>query len=173
MLGFTLEQAQRFDGGVVLMHDIHQATADALEDVILTLSEAGFTFTRLTDTDTFPNLNAGIVADRPYLGEACDTTDDRCFETEYLSWCEPTDASGATTGICTMPCEGTCTDRDGAATTFCMTVDPGAGQCVGQSQAINGYCEDLPGTIEGVADRFVGDSGSGAATTEVCAPTQW
>lgn len=172
MLGFTLEQAARFDGGVVLMHDIHESTADALEGLIVALLAAGFTFTSLDDAAAFPNLNAGIIPDFPYLGEACDPVADACFQNEYLSWCESTDSDGAA-GICTMPCAGTCTDRDGAATTFCMEVAPGAGQCVGQSGPLNGECEALPGTVEVAADRYVGASGVEPASAEVCAPSAW
>ncbi|MBA2321169.1 MAG: polysaccharide deacetylase family protein [Deltaproteobacteria bacterium] len=157
MLGFTLEQSVRFDGGVVLLHDIHDATADALEDVIFTLLSAGFTFTSLDDTDAFPNLNSGVVVDRPYLGEACVDSDDHCFETEYLSYCEG--------GICTMPCERSCPERDGGAATFCMAVETGAGQCVAESEGLNDFCAALPGTSEVVAEAY-----DGSGTAEVCAP---
>jgi hypothetical protein len=74
--------------------------------------------------------------------------------------------------VCTLPCEGLCLDRDGAATTFCADV-AGAGQCVGRTEARNGWCADVPGTVDAVFDRWVGDSGVSATVADVCAPAHW
>jgi peptidoglycan/xylan/chitin deacetylase (PgdA/CDA1 family) len=175
MLGFTMEQVRRFDGGVILLHDIHAYTADSVDDLIDALLAEGFVLTSLSDLMAFPLLNAGTPADLPYLGEACDTTDDRCWQIEYQSWCEPTHPGdpSATTGVCVLPCEGLCYDRPGAATTFCATVEPGAGLCVGRSESRNDDCDALPGTVPAALDRWVGDSGVSASTAEVCVPPAW
>jgi peptidoglycan-N-acetylglucosamine deacetylase len=175
MRGFIVEQVGRFDGGVVLFHDIHSYTADSLEDVILDLTAAGFTFAALDDSSAWPNLNAGTPADLPYLGEACSLDDDLCWQVEYMSWCEPVNPSDSNDlrGVCTLPCEGYCGDRDGAATTFCAEQTTGAGQCIGRSDLLNGYCADVPGSVEQVMDRHVGSSSAGAATADVCAPDGW
>ncbi len=174
MRGFTLEQVARFDGGIVLFHDIHAYTAAELEDMIIELTAAGFTFTSLDDATAFPNLVAGTPADLPYLGEPCDLTEDLCWQVEYSSWCEPVtpDDASDTRGVCTLPCEGTCLDRDGAAITFCADIG-GAGQCVGRSEARNDWCAGVPGSLDSAFDRFVGGSGAGAAVVDVCAPPHW
>lgn len=114
-------------------------------------------------------------ADLPYLGETCDLLDDRCWLVEDIAWCEPVDPDDPASrdGVCTMPCEGLCLDRDGAATTFCAELLPGAGQCIGRAEPINGFCDLVPGTTARTFDRFVGESGVGATSAEVCAPPHW
>ena len=175
MLGFTMEQVRRFNGGVILMHDIHQYTADSLKPLLDALIAEGYTFTSLDDLAVFPLLNNDNPADLPYLGEACNPLEDACWQIEYQSWCEPThpDDAASTTGMCTLPCEGFCFDRPGAATTFCATVDPGAGQCVGRSASENAWCEGIEGTVETALDRWVGNSGVSETTADVCAPPDW
>jgi peptidoglycan/xylan/chitin deacetylase (PgdA/CDA1 family) len=175
MRGFIVEQARRYDGGVVLFHDVHSWTAAVLEDVILDLLADGFTFTSLDDTNAFPNLVAGTPVDIPYLGEACDTLDDLCFHAEYFAWCEPVEPSNPANrvGVCTMPCDGYCLDRDGAEWTFCAEVSPGAGQCIGRAGDRNDWCADLPDTVRMTVDRYVGTSGAATASREVCAPASW
>lgn len=166
MIGFTMEQIDRFDGGIVLMHDIHQSTADALPDLIQALRDGGYTFTALDDATAWPNLVADTPADLPFLGEACDPLNDACWQVEYSSWCAP--VGDGFDGICVLPCEGTCPDRAGAATTFCQTVEPGAGECVGRAHAVNDWCARLPQTNVVQADRYVGSSSSSPLTTDVC-----
>jgi len=175
MIGWTMEQIRRHDGGIVLLHDIHLWTAATLEALVIAIEAEGFTFVALDDASAWPNLVAGTPADLPYLGEPCDLLDDRCWLVEDLAWCEPIDPidSASTAGVCTMPCEGLCLDRDGAATTFCAELLPGAGQCIGRAEAINGFCALVPGTISRTFDRFIGDSGAAATSAEVCAPPHW
>ncbi len=172
MRSFILEQAARYDGGILLFHDIHAWTVNAMPDIIADLRGAGYTFVALTDLDTHPNLNAGTPDDIPYLGEACDTANDLCFHSEYFAWCEPTDPDNAamTTGVCTMPCEGLCPDRDGAASTFCAETSTDYGQCFARSSDINERCSLIPGSTPTAFGRFVGDSGAGATTATVCTP---
>lgn len=171
MFGLSLEQIHRFDGGVVLFHDIHAWTLDHLEDFVNLLLDEGYTFAALDDVGVLPNLNAGTPADLPYLGEACSVSDDRCWQVEHAAWCEPV-ADGDDRGVCTLPCEGYCLDRDGAATTFCADVG-GTGQCIGRADPINAECAALPGTVALDVDRYVGGSGAPDATVEVCAPQHW
>lgn len=166
MLGFTLEQLERFDGGIVLMHDIHASTADFVPLLIAELKSRGFTFTSLDDLTTFPNLNGDTPVDLPFLGEACDPADDACWQIEYTSYCVP--VGDGTHGICTLPCEGTCVDRPGAATTFCMTTETEAGECVARSHARNDWCAELPGTEPVSAARYVGSSSASPLTLDVC-----
>jgi peptidoglycan/xylan/chitin deacetylase (PgdA/CDA1 family) len=174
MIGLSMEQIRRFDGGIVLFHDIHTWTAEQLGPFIEAALAEGFRFTTITDTEVFPNLVAGTPADLPYLGERCDTTDDLCWQVEHDAWCEPVAPGDPdnTDGICTLPCEGLCLDRAGAAVTFCAET-AGTGQCVGQSASQNGFCADLPGTDETDLPRFVGTSGVSDGTATVCAPAHW
>lgn len=171
MLGLSLEQIHRFDGGVVLFHDIHAFTAEQLPAFIEALLDEGYTFAALTDAAAFPNLVAGTPADLPYLGERCDVLDDRCWQVEHEAWCEPTrpEDPESQDGICTLPCEGYCLDRDGAAVTFCASIGEGVGQCAGRSASQNGYCADLPGTSERSFDR----NGEPAGSATICAPEHW
>lgn len=172
MIAYTVEQAQRYDGGIVLLHDIHAWTAEVLPDLLDALENAGFTFVALDDLDAFPNLNAGTPADMPYLGESCDTVADTCFHAEYFAWCEPTDLA-TTDGICTMPCEGLCPDRDGAALTFCAELSTGAGQCTSRAESLNDWCADLPGAVPLTMDRHIGSSGASVSRQQVCGAEDW
>jgi peptidoglycan/xylan/chitin deacetylase (PgdA/CDA1 family) len=165
MLGFTMEQVDRFDGGIVLMHDIHQATADFLPTLLTTLKDDGYTFVPL-DSDAWPNLHADTPADLPFLGESCDPIEDACWQVEYSSFCVP--VGDGTHGVCTLPCEGTCPDRAGASTTFCMATTTGAGECVARADARNRQCATLPGTQPVSADRFVGSSSASPLSLDVC-----
>jgi peptidoglycan/xylan/chitin deacetylase (PgdA/CDA1 family) len=171
MRGWIVEQVVRFDGGVVLFHDIHDYTADSLDDVIADLRDRGFTFTSLDDLTAFPMLNAGTPADLPYLGEPCDPSADACWQVEFEAWCSS--ASDAGDGVCTLACEGLCPDRDGAATTFCATVPSDAGQCTSRAEGINQWCDAVPGTEAAWTERFVGASGEDDATVEACIPEAW
>jgi len=175
MLGFTIEQLERFDGGVVLYHDIHPYVANELEAHLEAMVDAGFTFVDLDDATALPNLNAGAPADLPFVGEACQTDNDLCWMVEYDAWCEPTDPGGpGTEGICTLPCEGYCLDRDGNATTFCAEPYPGGfGLCTSRSDDLNDCCDALPGTLAESMDRWVGDSSASDATVTACVPDSW
>ncbi|MEZ4241755.1 MAG: polysaccharide deacetylase family protein [Myxococcota bacterium] len=170
MIGWTMEQIRRFDGGVILFHDIHTFTADELAPLLDQLLDEGYTFGALDDAGLLPNLNAGTPADLPYLGERCDPTDDQCWQVEFRAWCEPTDPDdpSSTDGVCTLPCEGYCLDRDGAATTFCADLG-GAGQCAGRQASQNDGCDALPGTVPATFDRF----GSPPGQATICAPPHW
>lgn len=57
-VGSVVQSTQRFEGGILLFHDTRQFTAEHLEEVIVALKEAGFTFTNLDDADMLPILHA-------------------------------------------------------------------------------------------------------------------
>jgi hypothetical protein len=79
-------------------------------------------------------------------------------------------ADEETHGFCTIPCAGSCPDRTGEATTFCIELDLGRGQCVSKAEAINDQCSDLPGTRIEERDRFVGTTNATRTEAWVCAP---
>jgi len=111
--------------------------------------------------------------DEPWIGSPC-ATDVTCG---FVIAGGPTGhcheffarTSGSTAGICVLPCEGYCPDRQGAAPTFCAQWD-GAGLCLAQAGPLNQQCAALPGTIASSLDRHVGQSRAAAATARVCAP---
>ncbi len=168
MYGWTLDQLAAFDGGVFLYHDVHQYTADELEEIILTAESAGYTFTHLSDADAFPLLNAGTPYDFPWVGEACAVSEDTCWQVEYLSWCEETQPA-EDMGMCVLDCTTSqCIDRDGAAPLFCAETAPGEGTCLPFASAANGYCDGLPGTVSAHMDAF-----ESSRTGRVCLPESW
>lgn len=171
MRAYVLEQVRAFDGGVLLLHDIHQFTADHLEDLIVDLLTDGFTFTSLGDADAFPRLVADDPYPFPWVGEPCDTSEDTCWQVEWSAWCEPTDAPGlpATAGLCVLPCEAAsdCVDRDGSAPLACVDTG-GAGTCLAEAQPINDDCADYPGARAANLPHW-----PSGATAEVCLPYAW
>jgi peptidoglycan/xylan/chitin deacetylase (PgdA/CDA1 family) len=46
------------EGGVMLMHDIHNFTAQNLKTLLTALESRGYRFVRIDDAQVFPNLNA-------------------------------------------------------------------------------------------------------------------
>ncbi len=59
-VAYTLSQARRHNGGILLMHDVHRFTRDELHRLITTLQGEGFEFVSLDDASAFPKLNDGI-----------------------------------------------------------------------------------------------------------------
>ena len=161
MAAFTLSQVRKYNGGIVLYHDIHQNTANSLEGIINSLKSEGYTFTNIDDTDTFPRLN-GLTP--PFVGDSCATDTECSFE-------GGTCAVNPSGGFCTVACEGYCPDASGKAATFCASLDGGAsGSCVSKAGDLNQNCELVPGTRAQSASRFVGQSGAPASTATVCLP---
>lgn len=68
MVGFTLSQFPRYEGGIVLLHDIHHNTVALLPALIAALRDAGATFVHLDDIEVLPQLNAEI---EPPVAPAC------------------------------------------------------------------------------------------------------
>jgi len=156
MVGFVMDQAARYEGGILLFHDIHRYTADAVVEIIDRLAAAGFTFTNLDDMAAFPRLNGETP---PFVGDACDD-DDQCMFTPG-SFCH--DA-----GFCTVPCAGTC--DDGPKATFCIqNGEADEGICVVKTDDA-AACEGVPNTSAKMTDRYIGGSGASARTAQVCAP---
>jgi hypothetical protein len=107
-----------------------------------------------------------------WIGDAC--TDDRSCQFANGSAGLCTRWAGATTGICTVSCEGLCPDLAGHGSTFCVSAsllggDEG-GYCARKPGADNDFCADVPGLTARSASRYLGDSSAAARTAEVCLP---
>ena len=155
MVGFIMQQLHQNNGGIILMHDIHQSTADHLEEILTRLEADGFTFARLDDATVLPKLNG--VAPK-FIGDLC-THDSDC-----------TFAGGrcAAAGFCTQTCTSTCPDQTGKAGTFCIAdrTSAGHGLCVAKSAPQNNSCALLPSTTAQTVGRF----NNPTVTALVCAP---
>jgi peptidoglycan/xylan/chitin deacetylase (PgdA/CDA1 family) len=138
MRGYILSQVREMNGGILLMHDIHRSSADALDGILTALEAEGFTFVRLDDASMLPVLNGAPPPPRTWIGDAC-STDAQC--TFAGGFCVEDGAGG---GVCTQACTSTCPDMGGYPLTRCVAApspdDPGqttnlctvsctAGQC--------------------------------------------
>lgn len=168
MRGFTVAQLERFEGGVVLLHDIHNRTADELPALIADLTAAGFTFAALDDLAVFPRLNQDDPYDFAWIGESCDPSDDPCFQVEWRSVCQPTSGGH---GVCVLPCDrdAHCADRDGGAPLRCVDAGSG-GACLAEATGVNDDCADIPGTYPESRNALSSSDGPGA---RVCVPGGW
>lgn len=106
----------------------------------------------------------------PFVGAPCSCESDCGFTVRgQTGWCHPA-------GFCTLNCEGSCPDRAGYASTFCVGVsdidNSQGGMCVSKASPENGHCADLPNTLDRPRDRYVGSSSSAARTDTVCVPTE-
>ena len=103
--------------------------------------------------------------DFPWIGEACDTSYDTCWQIEYESHCEPTGdpSEPATAGVCVLTCAGPkrCTDRDGVAPLACVGTSEGD-VCLSEADVLNHECADVPGTVKTKLDGV-----------DVCVPYAW
>lgn len=162
MKGYILSQVRANNGGIMLMHDIHQSTADHLDEILTALEAAGYTFVRLDDVSAWPRLNGTTPTASPFIGTLC-TTDAQCAFTGGR--CHAA-------GFCTKSCAGSCPDQAGSAGTFCIAdaAASNAGMCVSKAATQNNQCALLPRTAKVDAARFVGTSGAAPATATVCAP---
>ena len=169
MLGYILSQARSEGGGIMLFHDIHANTVDHLEAIIQMLLQDGFTFVRVDDVATFPQLN-GVTP--PFVGTECDAPADCSFTAGNATGeCLQFGGQGSTQGFCTIDCQGYCPDKAGKAPTFCTSLDDGqSGHCLPKSDALNHSCADLPGTTPTTVQRFVGSSGVSQTSAVVCLP---
>jgi len=163
MLGYVMSQVHSTNGGIILFHDIHQSTADHLEQILTRLESEGYKFVRIDDTTVFPRLN-GLTP--KFIGDTCTTDADCAFSTNgHTGSCHPA-------GFCTIPCAGSCPDADGKAPTFCMADErmDNTGMCVSKAAIQNQQCALLPDTENRAEARFLGTSGAAPATANVCAP---
>ncbi len=107
-----------------------------------------------------------------WVGDACSQDADCDFSDKGTpGFCFTFTDNGAATGICTVPCEGLCPDRNGEPFTFCVRSDTeGVGICVEREDASNSSCGDFPNSYASLEDRFVGRSGASASQKRVCMP---
>jgi len=145
MVGFIMQQLHQNNGGIILMHDIHQSTADHLDEILTRLEADGFTFARLDDVSVLPRLN-GITP--KFIGDSC----------AQDAECTFTGGRCADAGFCTQTCSATCPDQSGKASTFCVASPEadhaGEGMCVAKSAPQNNSCATLPGTSALTEPRF-------------------
>jgi peptidoglycan/xylan/chitin deacetylase (PgdA/CDA1 family) len=106
MPGFVMSQVRARRGGIVLFHDIHQSTADALDGLLTTLVAEGYAFVGIDDATVLPRLNG--VGSR-WIGDPC-TEDAQC---NY-------DGGFCAGGFCSKACTRTCPDRTGTPVTRCV-----------------------------------------------------
>jgi peptidoglycan/xylan/chitin deacetylase (PgdA/CDA1 family) len=160
MKAYVLSQVRSNNGGIILFHDIHQSTADHLDEILTMLEQQGFTFVRLDNTSAFPHLNGVAPQPTPFIGTAC-TTNAQCAFTGGR--CHPA-------GFCTQTCAGSCPDQAGAAGTFCIADTASTGMCVSKAATQNNQCASLTGTVKADVARFIGTSTAAPATATVCKP---
>jgi hypothetical protein len=155
MVGFIMQQIHQNNGGIILMHDIHQSTADHLDEILTKLEGEGFTFARLDDTTVLPHLN-GVAT--KFIGDKCTANAD----------CNFTGGTCAPAGFCTEACTSTCPDESGKAPTFCIANpdDTAHGMCVSKSAPQNNSCAGLPNTTAMTEPRFSDPN----VTALVCTP---
>jgi peptidoglycan/xylan/chitin deacetylase (PgdA/CDA1 family) len=166
MSKYVLSQVRSANGGIVLFHDIHQSTADALDGILTALEAEGFTFVRLDDTAAFPKLHGQAPQPAKFIGDRCTTAADCAFTAAGKAGsCHPA-------GFCTTSCAGSCPDLSGKAPTFCIADERAAdtGICVSKAVTLNQGCATLPDTENRTEPRFIGTSTASPATANVCAP---
>ncbi|MGH1344414.1 MAG: polysaccharide deacetylase family protein [Nannocystales bacterium] len=167
MPGWTMQQVRSKSGGIVLFHDIHKYTANALPEIIRQMKAEDYTFTNLDDVGTFPQLN-GVTP--PWVGDTCEGDEDCILGAALDGVCDL--PVGAELSRCSLECEGFCPNR-GNATTFCVSLDDGeSGSCVLQAKASNANCDDFPDLFMETRDRHIGDSTAAPKTAPVCVPRQ-
>ncbi len=110
------------------------------------------------------------------MGHPCADDDDCAHREGNPGLCVRDHGAPVDVGFCTQRCAGFCPDRQGAATTFCVTAQNvgqgGGGVCVAQSHHTNRECRGWLG-FEGLEmQRYLGQSGRPSATAVVCVPTR-
>jgi peptidoglycan/xylan/chitin deacetylase (PgdA/CDA1 family) len=166
MQAYVLSQVRQWNGGILLFHDVHQHTANALDGILTELTRQGYTFVGLDDRAAFPRLHGAPAPAQKFIGDAC-TSDAGCAFTvnNQTGRCHPA-------GFCTIRCEGSCPDLSGKAPTFCIADvrTANTGMCVSRAATQNQQCTGLPGTRATELDRFLGSSSASPARALVCAP---
>jgi peptidoglycan/xylan/chitin deacetylase (PgdA/CDA1 family) len=156
MQGYILSQLRAQDGGILLMHDIHGATANALDGILTALVAEGFTFARLDDPGVLPRLNEAAPAAQRWIGDPC-TIDTECA---FANGFCVEDIGGG--GVCTQACTTSCPDRDDHPMTRCVaapspddpqqTMNVCTVMCTDGQCAAGLTCETLPRTNGTSAD---------------------
>lgn len=114
MRGYIMSQIRQNNGGILLMHDIHASSAQALDGLLTALENEGFSFARLDDVTALPLLNGAPPPPQKWIGDACSADSDCNFDGGF---CVEDPASG---GVCTQACTSTCPDRGGYPLTRCV-----------------------------------------------------
>lgn len=143
---------------------------NVIGDIMNTISGGSLLLIYYPDEDYL--RDSSYISDGPstsWVGTLCERGDDLACDYSY----------GAVEGFCfddggfcVMSCEGTCPDRYNHATTFCVESPEGVGMCVSKAEAANRYCDDIPGTVPQIRNRYLGSSSVSTATAEVCLPAQ-
>lgn len=173
IVAYVASQAKATGGGVLLFHDVHGYTTTVLDAVLSRLEADGFTFVRLDDAATFPNLNEVPPAPPAWVGTTCQDDAPCAFTAnDAAGTCFAFSRADDATlyGFCTLACEGFCPDLAGAGRTFCTSLDGATGQCVLRAGPENEECARLPGTAPRDVDRFIGASSASAKTVSACVP---
>ncbi len=139
---------------------------EVIHDVMDTVSGGSLLLAYYPDDNLLQNSRF-ISPNLPWVGSVCEPGNDDTCDFFYG------DSDGTCYddgGYCVMSCAGTCPDRYGHATTFCVADPDGGGMCVPKSEEANSYCADIPGTVAETRDRYVGASGVSAASAVVCVP---
>lgn len=165
MTAYIMSQVRAGGGGILLMHDIHASSANALDGILTALETEGFTFARLDDKSMLPRLNGVASTPSKFIGDACVTNNDCTFTVgTQTGRCHAA-------GFCTVTCAGTCPDAAGKAPTFCIADgDRDAGICTSKAATQNNQCAALTGTGKKSEDRYLGMSPALPAEATVCAP---
>lgn len=169
MSELVMQQVYRKNGGILLFHDVHMHTANAIRGIIEQLIDSDYSFVNIDDIGAFPLLNNDDLGELPWVGSECQDSSTCDFADD--AGCLVYDQEGAQTGFCTMPCEGFCSDFPGRAPTFCVSLDEGeTGECVSKAADQNRNCAALTGTVAVERTRFVGTSSAPRSTSTVCLP---
>lgn len=64
-MSHAMKMINRSGGGIALFHDIHEATARNLEQIIANLQAANYRFVTISNTTYFPKLNRGLQQSAP------------------------------------------------------------------------------------------------------------
>jgi len=139
---------------------------DVIQDVMDTVSGGSLLLAYYPDDNLLQNSRF-ISPNLPWVGSVCEPDNDVACDFFYGDTEGSCYADG---GYCVMSCSGTCPDRYGHATTFCVADPDGGGMCVPKSEEANNYCADIPGTVAETRDRYVGSSGVSTASAVVCVP---
>lgn len=114
--------------------------------------------------DHLTTQNPGSTQETPWVGDLCESSDECSSSGSCFA------AQGG--GMCTLGCDGTCPDRPGKATTFCVSLDGGqTGSCVPRAHQLNNFCQGLPNAARQSATRFVQHSNARVMDQDVCLPT--
>ena len=126
----------------------------------------------LTTTTSSPRAS---VPQGSWLGSPCqDHAECAGVNGPNSGYCHKDSRVPSSVGVCTASCAGTCPDRDGSASTFCIDATElggsDGGYCVSRAESENQWCGQLPSFVSSTQERYVGTSGVSTRTHDVCLP---